>query len=47
MIFGPKGLERSLKLEGGKKRHEFQTDHGFRKWFKTRWELGGMKPANI
>jgi hypothetical protein len=35
------------KLEGGKKRHEFQTDHGFRKWFKTRCELGGMKPANI
>jgi hypothetical protein len=21
-------------LEGGKKRHEFQTDHGFRKWIK-------------
>ena len=35
------------KLEVGKKRHEFQTDHGFRKWFKTRCELAGMKPANI
>jgi len=23
------------KLTNGKKRHEFQTDHGFRKWFKT------------
>ncbi|MGA8913340.1 MAG: hypothetical protein WB443_10830, partial [Nitrososphaeraceae archaeon] len=24
-------------LERGKKRHEFQTDHGFRKWYnKTR-----------
>ena len=21
------------KLGGGKKRHEFQADHGFRKWF--------------
>ncbi len=35
------------KLESGKKRHEFQTDHGFRKWFKTRCELAGMKPINI
>jgi hypothetical protein len=24
------------ELEKGKKRHEFQTDHGFRKWYKTR-----------
>jgi hypothetical protein len=23
------------KLTNGKKRHEFQTDHGFRKWFKN------------
>jgi hypothetical protein len=23
-------------LEPGKRRHEFQTDHGLRKWFKTR-----------
>ena len=34
------------KLESGKRR-EFQTDHGFRKWFKTRCELAGMKPINI
>jgi hypothetical protein len=24
------------KLENGKKRHEFQANHAFRKWFKTR-----------
>jgi hypothetical protein len=35
------------KLRSGKKRHEFQTDHGFRKWFKTQCEIGGMKPINI
>ena len=35
------------KLESGKRRHEFQTDRGFRKWFKTRCELAGMKPINI
>jgi galactitol-specific phosphotransferase system IIB component len=35
------------RLESDKKRHEFQTDHGFRKWFKTRCELAGMKPINI
>jgi integrase len=35
------------RLDPGKKRHEFQTDHGFRKWFKTRCELSGMKPINI
>ena len=29
------------------KRYEFQTDHGFRKFFKTKCELGGMKPINI
>ena len=29
-------------------RYEFQTDcHGFRKWFKTRCELAGMKSINI
>lgn len=27
------------KLDANKKRHEFQTDHGFRKFFKTRCEL--------
>ena len=35
------------KLDSDKKRHEFQTDHGLRKWFKTRCELAGMKPINI
>jgi hypothetical protein len=35
------------KLGEGKKRHEFQADHGFRKWFKTRCELSGMKSINI
>jgi hypothetical protein len=34
-------------LEPGKRRHEFQTDHGFRKWFKTRCEIAGVKPINI
>lgn len=34
------------KLESGKRRDEFQTDHGFRKWFKTRCEMAGMKPIN-
>lgn len=35
------------KLSPGQKRHEFQTDHGFRKLFKTRCEMSGMKPINI
>jgi hypothetical protein len=35
-----------IKLEEGKKRHEFQADHGFRKWFKTRCEIG-MKSIYI
>jgi hypothetical protein len=35
------------KLEEGKKRHEFQADHGYRKFFKTHCELAGMKPINI
>jgi hypothetical protein len=34
-------------LQGGKKRHEFQTDYGFRKWFKTQCEMAGMKSINI
>ena len=29
------------RLDPGKRRHEFQTGHGFRKWFKTRCELVG------
>ena len=32
------------KLEVGKKRHEFQADHGFR---KTRCEISGMRSINI
>jgi len=39
------GLRKKLQL--GKKRHEFQADHGLRKWFKTRCEISGMKPVNI
>jgi hypothetical protein len=30
-----------------KKRYEFQTDHGMRKWFKTQCEMSGMKSINI
>jgi hypothetical protein len=47
-------VERALWAQGirknilvGKKRHEFQADHGFRKWFKTRCELAGTKSINI
>jgi integrase len=29
-----------------KRRHDFSV-HGFRKWFKTRCEMGGMKPINV
>ena len=32
------------ELKPGKRRHEFQTDHGFRKWYKTQCEIAGMKP---
>jgi hypothetical protein len=35
------------KLDIGKRRHEFQADHGLRKWFKTRCEISGMKSINI
>src|SRR5919197_2583309 len=35
------------ELEPGRRRHEFQTDHGFRKWYKTQCEIAGMKPINI
>jgi hypothetical protein len=34
-------------LEKGKTRHEFQAVHGFRKFYKTRCELAGMKPSII
>src|SRR5687768_9683495 len=47
-------MEDSLWTQGVRKkshlvknRYEFQTDHGFRKWFKTRCELSGMKSINI
>jgi hypothetical protein len=47
-------IERSLwtqgirkKSETKKNRYEFQTDHGFRKWFKTRCEIAGMRSINI
>ncbi len=47
-------IERALWAQGlrtklgiGKKRHEFQTDHGFRKWFKTQCEITGMRPINV
>jgi hypothetical protein len=36
-----------IKLEEGKKRHDFQADHGLRKWFKTRCEIAGMKSIYI
>jgi len=39
------GVRKKLMLN--KKRHEFQTDHGFRKWFKTRCEMSSMRPINI
>jgi len=47
-------MERALWAQGirknrasNKKRHEFQVNHSYRKWFKTRCELAGMKPINI
>jgi hypothetical protein len=35
------------KLPEGKRRHEFQTDHDLRKWFKIRCELSKMQSINI
>jgi hypothetical protein len=35
------------KSQLNQNRYEFQTDHGFRKWFKTRCEIAGMKSINI
>jgi hypothetical protein len=47
-------IERALWAQGlrtrlvtGKKRHPFQAVHSYRKWFKTRCEIEGMKPANV
>jgi hypothetical protein len=39
------GIRRKSNLK--RNRYEFQTDHGFRKWFKTRCEIAGMKSINI
>ena len=39
------GLRRKAGLR--RNRYEFQTNHGFRKWFKTRCEQSGMKSINI
>ena len=46
-------MERALKAQGirknlpeGQKRHEFQADHGLRKFFKTHSEQS-MKPINV
>ena len=39
------GIRKKSNLK--KKRYEFQTDHGFSKWFKTRCEMSGMKSINI
>jgi hypothetical protein len=35
------------KSQLNRNRYEFQTDHGFRKWFKTRCEIAGMKSIDI
>jgi hypothetical protein len=35
------------KTDLRRNRYEFQTDHGLRKWFKTRCEISGMKSINI
>lgn len=47
-------IERALRSQGirtqlevGRKRYPFQTDHGFRKFFKTRCEMAGMKSLNV
>jgi hypothetical protein len=46
-------IERALKAQGirkalqtGQRRHEFQTDHGFRKFYKTHAEQV-MRPINV
>jgi hypothetical protein len=39
------GIRRKSNLK--RNRYEFQTDHGFRKWFKTSCEIAGMKSINI
>jgi len=39
------GLRKKSSLK--RNRYEFQTNHGLRKWFKTRCEQSGMKSINI
>jgi hypothetical protein len=39
------GIRKKKDLK--RNRYEFQTDHGLRKWFKTRCEISGMKSINI
>ena len=39
------GIRKKSNLKRNK--YEFQTDHGLRKWFKTRCEISGMKSINI
>ncbi|MGA6991651.1 MAG: hypothetical protein WBX81_14640, partial [Nitrososphaeraceae archaeon] len=39
------GIRKKSDLK--RNRYEFQTDHGFRKWFKTRCEIAGMRSINI
>lgn len=39
------GLRKKSSMK--RNRYEFQTNHGFRKWFKTRCEQSGMKSINI
>lgn len=44
------GLRNKKRKESGIRygtRYDFQANHGFRKWFKTRCELAGMKSINI
>lgn len=36
-----------IKNDPSSKRYAFPVDHGFRRFYKTRCEIGGMKPANI
>ena len=42
---GTQGIRKKSNLK--RNRYEFQADHGFRKCFKTRCEIAGMKSINI
>ena len=39
------GIRKKVNLK--RNRYEFQSDHGLRKWFKTRCEIARMKSINI